>query len=272
MTKFEQVTTSTPRSWRTSIDWIWITSKVIFELVLAFLCLLFLWMVVFNVFPRNGTSGACLDSAQDLYRTDAASGFISGGEKAGDKLHPDSTVRIYLKTDRVHTDFILPVSHAVFAWDEVIPSRLLRDSSSTYSYISFGWGSLDFFVNTPEWSDLTLRVAFDAAFYRGKSALHVNYTHLPFVDANCVALEVSAVEYRRLIAYIRSSFEGGSAESSFVEDKGYWLTDGFFVSGIPYGLLYSCNSWINTGLREAGLPSVSWTLVGDGLIEKYACR
>jgi len=83
------------------------------------------------------------------------------------KLNCLAEKEIFVSSNGVHLDIILPL--------ENIDSEFLRklEIPSQTEYISFGWGDKQFYVNTPEWKDLTFKTAFTALFLKSESAMHV---------------------------------------------------------------------------------------------------
>jgi len=60
-----------------------------------------------------------------------------------------SHTSIYLSTNGVHLDIIIPKQH--------IDPKLLNGlkHNGTDQYMAFGWGDENFYLNTPTWNDLT---------------------------------------------------------------------------------------------------------------------
>jgi len=70
---------------------------------------------------------------------------------------------IYLNTNGVHLDVIIPVSEI----DNNLKKGLkMKDEK----YLSFGWGDENFYLYTPTWSDLTFNNAFNDDFYKAKGS------------------------------------------------------------------------------------------------------
>jgi hypothetical protein len=43
------------------------------------------------------------------------------------------------------------------------------------NYLAFGWGDKGFYLNTPEWADLKVSTALNAAFGLSSSAIHSTF-------------------------------------------------------------------------------------------------
>lgn len=178
--------------------------------------------------------------------------------------------KIYIRTDGIHTDFILPVRNQLKNWHKIAPLHDLRIKDTSYSFVAFGWGDQGFFLNTPQWSDLKFSTAFDALFYRGKTAIHVVFQSEPSTGKLCKQLFISDAQYYKLATYIERSFKKErSGLPICIRNRGYWDHDAFYEAKGKYSLFSTCNSWINGGLKYSGLPACLWTPLSYGIFDKY---
>ncbi len=179
-------------------------------------------------------------------------------------------VEIFMKSDGVHTDFVLPVKTTSKDWSKTFLRTYTKSNDSTKQHISIGWGDQGFFLNTPQWSDLTFETAFNAAFYRGKSAIHTNYILEKDILDNKKRLVISKRQYQLLCTYIEKSIVYNSNHSiAVIPNRGYWDNDCFYQSKGSYGLFSTCNSWINSGLLAANLQACLWTPFNSGIFANY---
>jgi len=60
--------------------------------------------------------------------------------------------QVFVSTNGVHLDIIIPV--------EELPHEMAKqlDLPGKIRFVSFGWGDKEFYINTPEWSDLTFPI------------------------------------------------------------------------------------------------------------------
>src|SRR5437868_2013363 len=65
-----------------------------------------------------------------------------------------SDVKIFILTNGVHTDIVVPVKTGVIDWSESIMYRYTSSNDTTAQLIAFGWGDKGFYLETPTWSDL----------------------------------------------------------------------------------------------------------------------
>ncbi len=98
------------------------------------------------------------------------------------EVYPKETF-VYLNTNGVHLDIIFP--------KEKITSSLLKDLEFTEddNYFSFGWGDENFYLNTPQWKDLTFKNAINALFLKSSTLIHL--TKYAEVNPNWIKIELS---------------------------------------------------------------------------------
>ena len=177
-------------------------------------------------------------------------------------------VPIYLISNGVHVDVVVPISNDIKNWrnDFHIDSNV----ANQVNFISFGWGDKNFYINTPEWSDLTLGTAIKAVFLKSVSAMHVDYYRQPIENENCKLTWISKQQYRKLIDFIETSFtytpEGNTIK---IGNIGYFTHDAFYEAQGSYHLFFTCNTWTNRCLRKSGLKACIWTPFDKGILYQY---
>jgi uncharacterized protein (TIGR02117 family) len=177
---------------------------------------------------------------------------------------------VYLMKSGIHMDFLLPICNELKDWQEDFPisNTLCKDSS--YKKIAIGWGSKDFYMNTPTWDDLTLKIFLISNFGLGSSAIHVKYyTDTLPEDSKTVSLNLSDNQYKKLVKYIENSLKrSGTTKSSFILPKNPKVlskNDAYYDAKQNYSLLFTCNSWINNGLKASGQKACLWTPYSQGI-------
>jgi len=179
--------------------------------------------------------------------------------------------RIFVESNGVHTDFVLPVRNQCIDWSKYFPFGNFEVADNSFNYISVGWGDKGFYLDTPTWSDLTFSTAFKAAFGLGTSAMHVTYRrNKPVISDNCVELELSEYQYNILTMYIRNTFKRNGTSFIPIAHKGYSSHDCFYEANGTYSLFKTCNVWTGNGLRACGLPAGSWTPLSSGVIDNIS--
>jgi hypothetical protein len=74
-----------------------------------------------------------------------------------EEIKPELT--IYILTNGVHTDIVVPIETAEINWRHWITQPIFIAQDTNYKYLAFGWGDKGFYLETPEWKDLKLSVA-----------------------------------------------------------------------------------------------------------------
>ena len=180
-----------------------------------------------------------------------------------------SDVIVYLDNNGVHTDIVVPTRTERFDWSAVVPSN---DTSSKVlgDYLAFGWGSQDFYLNVPEWKDLTIGIALKAISGTGGTALHTTYVREPILNTDCRRLSLSSDQYDALVKYILASGVR-NAQGAFVriDHSGYGQSDAFYEGVGHYSPFFTCNTWANSALKSCGQKSCLWTALQQPIFWKY---
>lgn len=165
-------------------------------------------------------------------------------------------IEIYVTSNGIHTDLILPVKTPYLDWRETIALQHFSGADSTFTHIGFGWGDRRFYMETPEWGDLTIEVAVSAALWPTPSAMHVEYIRRPLTpNKHQRPIRVTPEQYHKLATYIRRSFQQRDGHFILIPGKGYSLTDNFYEAREKFFLPKNCNNWVNGGLKAAGLKA-----------------
>ncbi|WP_282148387.1 DUF2459 domain-containing protein [Algibacter lectus] len=169
---------------------------------------------------------------------------------------------IYLNTNGVHLDIVIPIEYV----DSLVLSGIKYNQNDTY--LSFGWGDENFYINTPTWNDLTFSTAFKAMFLESSTLMHV--TRYKQKQSGWVEIKVNELELKKLNNYLLNTFDVNQKGMKIIlENKGYSSIDDFYRSKGSYSCFKTCNSWVNIGFKDSGLKSCLWTPFDFGLIKKY---
>jgi uncharacterized protein (TIGR02117 family) len=184
---------------------------------------------------------------------------------------PANEVTVFLRSNGVHTDIAVPVKNAIKDWSSEIRYSHTKASDSSAAYIAFGWGNKDFYLNTPEWSDLKFSTAFKAAFHIGETAMHTQFYGQLYESGRCRKIQMSNTEYRKLAGYISDSFardKNGSVQ--LIPGRHYNENDAFYEANGKYDLFNTCNSWTNGALKVSGQKAAVWALTDTALLHHYS--
>lgn len=180
-------------------------------------------------------------------------------------------ITIWLLSNNVHTDIVVPISTNYFNWDRFFPKSNTKKVSISSKYLAIGWGDKGFYLNTPQWSDLTIKTAFFAAFGLSSSAIHVTYLDTIKLSDQCVAIKLTKNEYIDLIAFIQNSVKKSEYNlPQFIKTEAvYGEFDAFYEANGSYHLFHTCNTWANNGLKAAHQKAAIWTPFESGIFYHY---
>jgi uncharacterized protein (TIGR02117 family) len=177
---------------------------------------------------------------------------------------PANGVTIYLASNGVHVDILMPVEAEGLDWAPLLPKSDVAQASDDMKWVAFGTGERAIYLETPTWSDLRVPTA-ARALTRGERILHVSWAADPSYAVREIRLRPQ--EYRRLWAAIRASFR--DARPKRIEHKGYGRTDAFY-EGIGHASAFdTCNQWVASRLRLAGIETSLWTPFAQGVAWRY---
>jgi uncharacterized protein (TIGR02117 family) len=167
-------------------------------------------------------------------------------------------IPIYLRTNGVHAELVLPTRSARLDWSADHPAGHMRKLGAPMAWIAFGWGDAAFFATTPTWGDLKLRTALVALGGLGEGAMHVEYLSNPAAYAGR-ELRLSPAQFADLVEYIRGSFtRTPDGRPIRLEAPGYFDTDAFYAAEPTYTFWMTSNEWVRRGLAAAGVRTPAW--------------
>jgi uncharacterized protein (TIGR02117 family) len=180
-------------------------------------------------------------------------------------------VAIYIKTNGVHTDIVVPTRNEQMDWSKEIKYSNTSSSDTSFQYLAMGWGDKGFYLQTPNWSDLKASVAFKAAFALSTTAIHATYYPEMRENDACKKIMISRDQYARLVNYITQSFQKDSSGHmiNIKTNANYGKTDAFYEANGSYSMFHTCNTWANNGLKASGQKCCLWTAFDTGIFLKY---
>jgi uncharacterized protein (TIGR02117 family) len=192
---------------------------------------------------------------------------IAGKREKGKKVF------IHLMQSGVHTDFLVPVKNDEIDWTKVFPRKNTKLNDTNTRYLAIGWGDKNFYMNTPEWSDLTLKTAVFCMTGLGTAAVHSTYYYEVPKDKPTIQLSLSKKQYRKLIQYVKNTLVLTKTQKS-VYIKPYNIkvvsgNDAYYEAHLRYSLFHTCNTWINNGLKACQKKACLWTPTSGGIFYQY---
>ena len=159
---------------------------------------------------------------------------------------------VYLNSNGVHLNIILPKSQ--------LDSKLLDGLKhfKNDKYFSFGWGDKNFYLNTPNWSDLSFTIACKALFLKSSTLIHL--TRYSTSKEDWVEIKVNQNQLDKINQYIYKTFYFDSLNKKvLLNNKAYSYNDDFYEAKGSYSCFKTSNSWVNAGLKESDIKACLWT-------------
>jgi uncharacterized protein (TIGR02117 family) len=166
-------------------------------------------------------------------------------------------ITIYACDNGVHTDLLLPTSVGGIDWRQLLHPQEYS-APTGLSHVSIGWGSKDFYLNTPTWADVRPMTALKALLW-DETVLHVEYRSQPGPGETCGVWVVGSEDYRRIATFVWSSLRRWPSSGSTLVATGYGPRDAFFAAEGKYTPIDTCNQWTGQALRAGGVPVAAWT-------------
>lgn len=179
-------------------------------------------------------------------------------------------VEIFILSNGVHTDIVVPVVNEIKDWTKEIQFQQTKSKDSLADFLAFGWGDKGFYLETPEWSDLKASVALKAATGLSSSAMHTTFYKSLNENENCKKINISNEEYQKLVSFISDSFKRDSNQNvEWISGHSYGKNDAFYEAKGSYNLFYTCNTWANNALKSANQKASLWTVYDKGIFYHY---
>lgn len=188
------------------------------------------------------------------------------------KAEFSETIQIFVRSNGIHTDFIVPIQTTSKNWRNLIDFRDFEAiDSNRVNYLSFGWGDRGFYLETPTWDDLKVSTIIQAAFLPSPTVMHIDcWSTPPRISENCKSIDLQTFQYETLITYIENSFhKDAKGNIQLIPNKGYHDSDNFYKAEGSYHLFNTCNNWTNQGLKQAQVKTALWSPFVGGIMEKW---
>lgn len=174
-----------------------------------------------------------------------------------DAAEAETGVEIYACDNGVHADLVLPVEAAGVDWRAVFLPQNFTGSVEGLTHLNLGWGSRDFYINTPTWADVKVSRAVKSVLW-DDTVIRADYRLQPTLGEDCAEWRIDDATYQRLAAHVLESLRL-SQDLPVRAGPGYGERDAFFVANGEYTIIDTCNQWTGEALRLAGAPVAPWT-------------
>lgn len=175
-------------------------------------------------------------------------------------------VEAYVISNGVHTDLVLPVRSAAIDWTAVFPPGDVPGDAAGADFVAIGWGDREFYLNTPEWRDLTAGRAIAALSGAGRSLLHVTWLRRGELGERTWVLPLDGPALASVIEHVKRSMAvDATGRAIVVPGRRYTPRDAFYEARGAYDAVTTCNTWTGRALRDAGAPVGTWTPFADNV-------
>ncbi len=167
--------------------------------------------------------------------------------------------QIYITTLGIHLDIVVPIDQ--------VPAFLLHDAyiNDSTTHLAFGWGERNFYLETPTWGDLTLGNAARALLINSEPVMHI--TRYRKVKNDWKPLKLCEEAEQALFRYIEDSFRKTTEQAwTEISSEGYSRHDFFFEATGRYNAINTCNTWLNNGMKSAGVKTSRWSPLTYGIL------
>jgi uncharacterized protein (TIGR02117 family) len=169
---------------------------------------------------------------------------------------PTEGTLIFACDNGVHTDLVMPVNSGGIDWRTLFPQQHFIAPIDERGFVNVGWGSRDFYLNTPTWADVEFGRVMKALAW-DETVIRVDYRH-ELTGESCALWRVDVESYRRIAAFVTESLRLSQGQAVKTA-AGYGDHDAFFIANELYSPIETCNQWTGQALRAGGAPVAPWT-------------
>lgn len=175
---------------------------------------------------------------------------------------------VFVASNGVHTDLVLPLQGRSVDWRDIFAAVDFPTAPVDATHVAIGWGDRAFYLQTPTWADLTVRVALTALAGTGSTVLHVTWLRDDQLQgwANTPGhlwrLPAYPAQLQQLEAFVLDSLAARRSPAELarpVAGAHYGTQDAFYEAAGHYGPFETCNTWTGRALRQAGFAVAPWT-------------
>lgn len=201
------------------------------------------------------------------YLTAAAIGSLV--PRNADWDEPRQGVLIFVRTNGVHADIVLPASAAGINLYRLVPPADISEPARAGGWVAVGWGQREFYLETPRWADLTVENAMRSVI-GGDALMHIEHLVQPRSSPEMRAIRLDPQAYHRLVASMARYFVLDQSRRTVpLRGRGYGPNDMFYEARGRYSALTTSNQWTSDRLAEAGVETGVWTPFVQGILWRY---
>lgn len=177
-------------------------------------------------------------------------------------------IEVFLSTNGMHVDFILPTQNHLFDWTAIIDKQPFAKKIGAYPYLGLGWGDWNFYIELDKWENLSPQLAAKALLNPNTPPLmHITgYEQLPYDSLKVAKVLLSHSQYLQLCDFIYTAFALDKNKAiDLLPNLGYTEHDNFYKAHGSYHAFHTCNYWVNKGLKKIGVRTAIWSPLDRGI-------
>jgi len=176
----------------------------------------------------------------------------------------ENGITIYISTNGLHTDFILPCVNDFFDWTKWVSNQDYSSDLSKDHYLSFGWGDRAIYLDLDSWDNLTVALTLKTLLWPTPTLMRLTaHEDLPQNKKMIHQTSITQEQYIKLCQYIFDTFTLDSGKKEIriegVEGVSFTANDNFYQANGKYHAFNTCNNWVNRGLRQIGVRTALWS-------------
>lgn len=181
--------------------------------------------------------------------------------------HVENGIDIFLTSNGMHVDFILPTKNKIKDWTQFIDSQPYNKHLSEYKHIGIGWGAPEFYLELETWDHVPFNLGFRAMAIPTPTIMHViGYDKIPYEELKVARVSISEDQYLQLCSFISDSFKQDDKQAlQLIPNRGYNEHDNFYHAHGVYHIFHTCNYWVNKGLKRIGVYAPLWSPLERGI-------
>ncbi len=180
--------------------------------------------------------------------------------------HPGG-IPVAIIDNGVHVDILTPVAGLDHDWRRVLPEGAVPEN---VEWLGFGWGSRDFYLNTPTWDDFSIWNGAKALAGIGGTTVRVQFREILLEAPNVTVIRLDPVRFALLRQAITAAMVlNADGRAAPILHPGYG-DDLFLEAYGRYSPILTCNEWASRVLAKAGVRTAYWSPFPNGVIPPAA--
>ena len=152
-------------------------------------------------------------------------------------------INLFVIKDNIHSDFVFESKY----WKGLF--------NTNKKYVIIGWGDRKIFLETSSWDKLKFFDFIRAFFGLNTTVVRVEYVNKLPKDKNIKKYKINRSQLLVLKNYVLDSIDNFKKIKKL---KTYYQKGDFYSSSSKYSCIYTCNNWVNIGLRKINLSNKIW--------------